>query len=131
MLHCMDVALQFDFNGLKLGPDLLNVVLQFSLDGLMFIFQVEFQFPERLPVGGLVLLELVFQSEFQFLKGLSVGSFMFLKLMLQGGLNLLKVVFQGEFQRLEVWLGGEVFITAGVPPGDDFGLGASPLRSGA
>ena len=34
----------------------------------MFIFQVEFQFLERLPVGGLVLLELVFQSEFQFLK---------------------------------------------------------------
>ena len=75
-----------------------------------------------------MLLELVFQSEFQFLKGLSVGSFMFLKLMLQGGLNLLKVVFQGQFQRLEVWLSGEVFITAGLPLGDDFGLGFRHTR---
>ena len=48
----MDIALQFDFNGLKLGPDFLNVVLQLSLDllkvGLDFV-NVMFQFgPEFL-----------------------------------------------------------------------------------
>ena len=71
----MNIALQFDFNGLKLGPDLF-------------------------------------------------------KAMFQTGPHLLKVVFQGEFQRLKVWLGGEVFITAGLPPGDDFGLGFRHARAG-
>ena len=37
---------------------------------------------------------------------------------------------QDEFQRLKIWLGGEVFITAGLPPGDDFSLGFGHARSG-
>ena len=38
----MDIALQFNFNSLKLGPDLLNVVLQFGLDGLKLVSQFSF-----------------------------------------------------------------------------------------
>ena len=137
MLHFLDVALEFGFSGLKLGPNRLNVVLQFSLDGLNLMLQFGFE--------GLMF---IFQAEFQFFKGLSVSGLVFLKLMFQFGLNplnvifqfgldslklcpdLLKVVFQGEFQRLEVWLGGEVFITAGLPPGDDFGLGFRHVGAG-
>ena len=44
----MDIALQFGFDLLKVGLDLLNVVLQFGLEDLIVIFQSEFQFLKEL-----------------------------------------------------------------------------------
>ena len=70
MFHLLDVAFEFGFSGLKLGPDRLNVVLQFGLDGLKLMFQLGFE--------GLMF---IFQAEFQFFKGLSVSGLVFLKLM--------------------------------------------------
>ena len=61
MFHFLDVALQFDFNGLKLGPDLLNAVLQFSLDLLkvgLDLLNIMFQF-------GPEFLKFVFEGEFE------------------------------------------------------------------
>ena len=75
LFHFMDVAFQFGFGGVKL------------------MFQGEFQFLQRLFVGGLVLLKLMFQF----------------------GPEFLKCMFEGEF---EVFFSNQMFIKVGLPIGE-------------
>ena len=71
----------------------MDVALQFGFGGFKLMFQGEFQFLQRLFVGGLVLLKLVFQF----------------------GPEFLKRMFEGEF---EVFFSNQMFIKVGLPIGE-------------